>query len=220
VADALSGQKGFFQEACRSLSNLVSAGVPVTVNAVAVRPICGDFENLAELLCKLGVTKLEVSPYVPPVTERKAAASLLVPEDEHDLQREVETLSQKYKNEIEIKLGASGAIPSATEGCRDNICEVGFTELHVLPDGQATRCRYLPREKTLMLGSLETQSIREIWEGQKLRALNQPSNKIYENTACKTCSEFAGCNARGRCYVSAMARSKSLFAPDQFCVVQ
>ena len=218
LADALCGCRGFFEEACTSLDHLASAGVPVTVNAVATRPNMGHFDDLAWLLCDLGIPRLEISPYVPPVTERMAAAALVPEGGETALMVEIAELAGNYEGQIDISLGASGAIPAETATGRQNVCEVGFSELHVLPDGKVTRCRYLPRELSLVVGSLETQTICEIWEGFALRSLNAPARSDYAGTSCESCGGFGACNTRGRCYVSAIAKSGTLFAPDQFCV--
>jgi len=219
-ADALAGRKGFFEEAKHSLKNLCDAGVPVVVNAVATRANTGRFDALAELLCEVGVPRLEISPYVPPVTERRAASALVPTDDQTDLAEEVAILSDRYLGELEIAVGASGSVPETTGQGNQNVCEVGFTELHILPDGRATRCRYLPREPGLIVGNLEHQSLMDIWTGMSLARLNHPTRETYGQTNCESCGGFSACNTRGRCFVSALATNKTLFAPDQFCVAK
>ncbi len=217
LADAMSGSRGFFSQATHSLRNLRAAGVPVVVNAVATRPVIPHLETLAELLASLGIARLEVSPYVPPITERRAATALIPKDEAGSLDALIERLSHEYRGQIDIAFGASGAVPGEVGGCQRNVCDVGFSELHVLPDGTATRCRYLPREDTLKLGSLETMSLKEVWESDRLRRLNAPPRAGYGGTSCAGCSSFSSCNERGRCFVSAIAQSRQLFAPDQFC---
>ena len=217
IADALCGRRGFFEEACASLAALSAAGVPVTVNAVATRANLGRLDGLARLLTDLGVPRLEISPYVPPVTERVAARGLAPDAAARRLGDEIAALRAAHGERIEIVLGASGAVPDPAGGGRGAVCEVGFTELHVLPDGRATRCRYLPREAALVVGSLEHQTIREVWSGPRLEALNRPAPAAYAGTRCDGCGGFEGCNARGRCFLGALATRRALRAPDQFC---
>jgi MoaA/NifB/PqqE/SkfB family radical SAM enzyme len=87
----------------------------------------------------------------------------------------------------------------------------------MLPDGRATRCRYLPDRDDLVIGSLADQSIVEVWDGARLRELNGPPRDRYAATACHGCGGFDGCHARGRCYFTALAATGRLHAPDAFC---
>jgi radical SAM protein with 4Fe4S-binding SPASM domain len=147
----------------------------------------------------------------------RAASRRLVPDPELDLAARVRELREQFGKRLAIRMGSAEETGGAAFSGERPVCDVGVRELHVLPDGRATRCRYLPGRDELAVGSLNEQSILDIWNGPRLGALVDPSRAVYAGTACASCAGFAACNRRGRCYVSALEGGGRLHAPDAFC---
>jgi radical SAM protein with 4Fe4S-binding SPASM domain len=215
-AAMLAGTSGYLDEAKLAIQALLEAGLSLEVNAVVTSLNIDYLEPLVALGVALGTPKLTFSDYTLPLNPRSAAVRLVDPTI--NLQRRLEKLCQQYGHLIDLQLGTSSAIGTGQEPCDQNaVCDVGFRDLHVLPDGRVTRCRYLPEHDELVVGSLQAQSIMEIWNGDKLSALSDPYQTAYEKTDCQGCGSFQTCNRRGRCYFTALTRSSRLYAPDDFC---
>lgn len=216
LADGLAGSKGFYDEALSAIRNLVEVGVPMEINAVVTCQNIHQLDELAQLLVGCEVDRLSLSMFIPPATKPSLERLFGIVGGAPALNKEVRRLNDKWGDRIDIRFGDS-ASNVADDSCSRPVCEVGFSELHVLPNGQASRCRYLPQDRRLDLGSLETNSIIDIWNGQALRKLNSPEQDTFASTGCSACSSREACDSRGRCFVSALSKSKTLFGPDDFC---
>jgi len=217
LADGLAGDKGFFDQAVGALKALSRVGLDPEVNAVATRVNINRFNELAQLLVDCGIRRLSVSLFIPPPTHRTATEKLTPAQDDSQMIARIRELKARWSGELEIRLGDSARNRSATFDSTQPVCEVGYSELHVLPNGQACRCRYMPNETRLLLGSLEELTIMDIWRGEPLNVLSSPSRSMYQGTACESCRSFNRCNSRGRCFASALQNTGKLAAPDSFC---
>jgi radical SAM protein with 4Fe4S-binding SPASM domain len=217
IADGLAGNKGFFDQAVSALKAMLRVGLDPEVNTVITRLNVNKLDELAHLLVEIGVRRLAVSLFIQPPRNPSGVTNLFPIQDDDEVAALIGDLQLRWEGKLEIRLGDSAKNQGQTVDQNQPVCEVGYTELHLLPDGQATRCRYLPNETGLHLGSLKDLNIMEIWHGSKLNDLNSPSYKIYEGTECSSCDLFNSCNRRGRCFVSALQKTGSLTAPDVFC---
>lgn len=190
------------------------------VNAVLSRTNMYRFDDLVRVLIDCGVRRLSISPFVSPITKQCSIQALTTAPNDAAPISMVHHLRDRWADAIEIRLGDSGQNLSASADPTRPVCDVGFSDLHVLPNGSVTRCRYLPAEKTLQLGSLEQLCIMDVWQSESLEALNSPTRSKYEGTACAACGLFEKCNERGRCYASALKTAKTLVAPDGFCCMR
>jgi pyrroloquinoline quinone biosynthesis protein E len=216
-AAALAGAPGYLEEATRAVRSLLAAGIPVEINAVATRINIEHLDLLVDLALSLAVPKLSISPFIPPPWRSRAARLLPTAAD---LVAIFERLRQRYGHLIALELRGPTAEQADTEeraGSR-TVCEVGKRTLHILPDGHVTRCHYLPANPDLVVGSLQRQTLLEIWTGASLAALCNPERPVYAGTACSSCDAFTRCNARGRCYLAAFTRANRLYAPDTYCL--
>jgi radical SAM protein with 4Fe4S-binding SPASM domain len=188
----------------------------VEVNAVATRVNVQSLDALVGLSLSLGVDRCRISPFIPPL-QRPAAAHLSLPGK--SLEAVVEPLRQKYGPYIRYDGNGENQRENASpEQVRtQRVCEVGLRTLEILPDGQVTRCHFLPDHKELYAGSVREQTLLEIWESDRLTELNTPLPDRFEGTACAPCAEFHACNARGRCYLSSYQRLGRVYGPDTYC---
>lgn len=214
-AAALAGASGYLDEAKTAIAALLEAGIPLEVNAVATRVNVHQLEPLVQLAVALGVPKLTVNAYTLPYPLRPASLRLLP--TEVALPDIVHTLQQRYGHRIALHVGSSAAGAGWEPCSAQAVCDIGLRDLHVLPDGRVTRCRYLPGHDELIVGTLQQQTLLEIWEGTRLATLSSPARSAYDGTACRGCGSFNACNTRGRCYFTALVRAGRLHAPDDFC---
>jgi pyrroloquinoline quinone biosynthesis protein E len=213
IAAGLAGAKGYLEEAQVTLRNLRAAGVAVDVNCVVTSLNQDGLDGLARLLVELGIGKLSLGTYSAPSWRR--SAQRLVPAGPATAS-EVRRLALQFAGDLVVESSGS-AVPEERPCGNDQVCDVGFTALDVLPDGSVTRCRYLPDHPALIVGNLNESSLLEIWRSKALGALTDPQTASYEGTACHGCQGFNACNSRGRCYYTAWAESSRVHAPDAFC---
>jgi radical SAM protein with 4Fe4S-binding SPASM domain len=216
-ADALAGAPGYLGEASTAIAALVEAGVPVLVNAVVTRVNAEHLGSLVRLAIDLGVPRLRLSPFAEPFPRREAAARL-VPAP-INLHARVRGLMDQYGHRIAIEVGPAETPDSeGLEPCGSSmLCEVGLKTLDVLPDGRVTRCRYMPHESGLIVGDLRQETLLDVWNGPRLRALYAPPTADYAGTACHDCGSFGSCNRRGRCFYTAHVSTGRLHGPDVWC---
>jgi len=83
-----------------------------------------------------------------------------------------------------------------------SICSGNLSSFYVLADGKVTLCEQLYWHPFFILGDLSTQSIMEVWNGEKALSLwNIKQEEIQESSPCKTCSAFEACRrGKGTCW--------------------
>lgn len=215
-AAKLSGARNYLAEATEALRALVETPINLEVNAVATQLNVEGLEILSDYLVKLGVPKLKIRRFNASYPARPSAHCFATPPF---LSERVRLIEAKHKGRLSIELDARD--PSKTElsfSCADHaVCEVGTRSLHVMPDGSVSRCRYLPDTPEMVVGSLLTSTLLDIWNSVELHSLTRPTRKPFEGTSCFQCGSHETCNSRGRCYVSSLMNAGRLHAPDRYC---
>lgn len=217
-AAALTGTPGYLEQAKNTVFSLLRVGIPVELNAVASRLNIHHLDLLVRLAIDLGVPALSISPFRLSYPQQPLAQRLVPPPV--NLEDILNDLDQQYGHKILLKLGGSteSNAPKAKSQAKKIVCEAGVRSLDVLPDGRVTRCRYLPQHEQLIIGSLQQQTIMDIWEGAPLSALQNPTPEAFKGNECGECGFFSSCNARGRCYFTSLSQLGHLYAPDAFCL--
>jgi radical SAM protein with 4Fe4S-binding SPASM domain len=217
-AAALAGAPGYLEEAKTTVSSLLAVGIPVEINTVASRFNIHHLDLLVRLAIDLEAPVLSISPFRLSYPQRPSAQRLVPPPV--NLEDIVNDLDQQYGHKILLKLGGSteSNAPKAKSNVKKIVCEAGVRSLDVLPDGRVTRCRYLPQHEQLIIGSLQQETIMDIWEGDPLSVLQNPTPEAFKGNACGECGSFSSCNARGRCYFTSLSQLGRLYAPDAFCL--
>jgi radical SAM protein with 4Fe4S-binding SPASM domain len=213
-AAALAGAPGYLQEARQTIAHLLDAGIATDVNAVMTAVNAIALEDLVREVSSLGVRKLKVSPFSAPFPRRAPAENLLT---DFPLSETVRALAPKYAaHGFELVMG-SHEVGSGQPCGAGLVCEIGTHALDVLPDGSVSRCHYLPGVPQMIVGSLRHQTLLDVWNGERLAVMSRPPRALFEDSSCGACDSHWACNARGRCYVSALQSSDRLHAPDAFC---
>ncbi len=214
-AAALAGAPGYLEEARQTIAHLLEAGIDTDVNAVVTKVNAAHLSELAEQLVDLGVTKLTISPFSTPFPRRASAENLFVA---LPLADRVSELAARFAPQgLRVEVGSGGAAAAAQPCGTSLVCEIGTRALDVMPDGSVSRCHYLPGVPQMIVGSLRTQSLIEVWTGDRLTAMSRPGREVFGDSSCGSCHSHSACNARGRCYVSALQTAGTLHAPDAFC---
>ena len=87
------------------------------------------------------------------------------------------------------------------------LCTGNVTGLIVLPDGKVTICEELYWNENFIIGDLTKNSIQEIWNSPKAKALfNLSRGELPNNSFCNECPDFEKCRHRlGVCWKEVIA---------------
>jgi radical SAM protein with 4Fe4S-binding SPASM domain len=216
TASRLTGVEEYPAQALASIEHALEAGLKVEVNAVLTSLNQEGLEPLARRLVEMGVPNLTISPLQEPYFRNANVGRLLT---DARLDPILDQIREAVGDRMTVERGGASTSEQGTGlGCGpDLVCEVGMRSLHILPNGDVTRCHYLPDRSDLIAGSLELKTLVQIWNGPALSSLVDPSPRDYAGTACHGCGGFAKCNSRGRCVASALLEHQKIFAPDAFC---
>jgi pyrroloquinoline quinone biosynthesis protein E len=210
--------RDYLRDAEEAIKALCSAQVRVSVHAVVTRLNEDGLFELAALAYKLGAKRFTFSPLSFPQHVKPKLHSLLPTHKDWDTM--LVRLTERFLGRLEIE-AVGGSSPQGSAGDAPSlVCESGVRTLHVLPDGRVTRCRLLPQRPELIFGDLSKQDLLTVWRGEPRASLARPSRALFHGSACEDCSDFDGCNARGRCYLQAIDQCGRLYGPDPFCTRQ
>ncbi|MDR1346738.1 MAG: radical SAM protein [Bacteroidales bacterium] len=121
----------------------------------------------------------------------------------------IDHVKDRYHFKITVQ-GENAEIPKKDlESAFDqrSMCSGNLNSFYVLPDGQVTLCEQLYWHPFFNLGNLATQSIMEVWNGEKALALwNFSQEEVREESPCKQCQDFEKCRrGKGNCWRLAVA---------------
>ena len=128
--------------------------------------------------------------------------------------REVKSfIENKYANinfEVNWDLGAMHSISEFRNAGEFNsraLCTGNVTGLIVLPDGKVTICEELYWNENFIIGDITKNSIDEIWNSSKAKALfNLSKGSLPNNSICNKCETFNECRHRlGVCWKEVIA---------------
>lgn len=215
----LTGCAEYAAEAFAALAACLQAGLQVEVNAVLTTVNQDALPELARRLEAHGCPRMTVSPIQEPYF-RQANTSAL--QGGSAVLSVLGHIRDRLGGRMDVAPGLADAGGSGDrKPCGSElVCEVGTRSLHILPNGDVTRCHYVPSRPELIIGSVRDSSIMDIWTGATLRSWLQPDRTSYAGTACSGCGGFDACNGRGRCVASALLDQGRTHAPDAFCARQ
>lgn len=82
------------------------------------------------------------------------------------------------------------------------VCSALNTHLFILPDGKVTICEQLYWNSQFLIGDVNHNSLKEVWDSPKaLSLINLTQKDIQEESRCKKCFQFKDCfGAQNRCW--------------------
>jgi radical SAM protein with 4Fe4S-binding SPASM domain len=216
VHDSIRG-KGSFSASLGGVDNLLSAGLPVTLNMTLSEINAPYLEEMAGLADALKVDRLGFSRLVPSGQGAGLLPHLLSREELKDLYQKISSIRTEG---VEIVTG--DPLASQMDSFAQTMdlgdvpvggCAAGFSGLTVLADGTVTPCRRLP----IPIGNVMEDSLRELWVSSPvLERLRDRSQYQGECSSCKRWANCRGCRAIAYAY-SASQGAADYLAEDPQC---
>ena len=218
IHESIRGRNSF-ASSLRGVTNLLDAGLEVTLNVTLSSLNAGYFIDLFRLSSALGVQKLGFSRLVPSGRGENLVKEMLKTEDVKSLYKKIFSIDA---NGLEIVTGdpvASQSRRRITEKDDGDIalggCAAGISGLTILPDGTLLPCRRLP----VPIGNILKDSLREVWASSEvLNALRDRSMYKGKCGSCKKWAHCRGCRAIAYAYSKAGGQGDFL-APDPQCFI-
>ena len=218
VHDQIRG-RGNFNKALQGVSQLLEAGIIVTLNATLSRINADYLMVFVDLASRLGVQRLGFSRLVPTGRGKGLLEEMLEPDE---VERVYQAVFSVNVPGLEIVTGDPIASQTRDDSAEDlgsvpvGGCAAGVSGLTFLPDGTITPCRRLP----VPIGNIRTDALREVWATSGV--LNLLRDRSAYKGKCGHCARWANC--RGcRAIASAYARSKGrddFLAEDPQCFTE
>ncbi|AMQ18836.1 hypothetical protein A0127_06435 [Thermococcus peptonophilus] len=226
IEDELVGVPGMFYKLIRSIENLIEAGIEVWVNTVLTSKNIYEFPKFVRFLNKLGVKRVTPSLYTVPIGWASRYASELLPSSEQLswLSRELKQINPTREESINVDyFTQSNGISldkqvQTMSSFQRQLCGGGRVGLVMLPDGRVTVCERLANLDWLIVGDLKKESVRDVWESERVRWFRNLPRELYRGTPCYSCQYFETiCQPRGICLLSSYALNGRFFGPDSMC---
>lgn len=217
------GVKNYATKTFESINNMVLEGLQVRVNCVATPINCYEIPELIEKLDALGVKQMSVSGYGRTHYRHKDEHFLSL--DQMDwLNDQAEKLNTSLKN-IKISCSISTrdfSMPSNIEKEESweerSKCSAGRASLVINPTGEVTLCEQIPLKEEYIAGDLKHQSLQEVWNSKRMKAIVYPSREKFKDTVCETCEDFDECiNEIGYCFRDSLFTYGSVYTPPPNC---
>lgn len=116
--------------------------------------------------------------------------------------------------------GPGGAGPEERQDMWDQRsgCAGGWSSIGIAAGGEAFLCEQMVLRDPYVVGDARTQSIREIWNGERMLDFIFPTREQFAGTICHECPEFEECMwVQGRCYRDAYFAYGSVYQPPPQC---
>jgi radical SAM protein with 4Fe4S-binding SPASM domain len=217
-ARTLIGVRTFARDIAATVSRLASRGIRVNVKSVLTSRNADHLTASWEELDRLGASEVRMEVYSDNLQRHSDS---LRPSEEQIARAvaEVERF-QAAGHALRLYFEPPGAVVTRRFSDPETdcfICLNGFTSLLFLPDGRVARCdKQLPGDE-MVVGSLRTASVHEVWSSPAMLASLKPPRELYRGTDCYDCGYFDVCHQRGRCYYDAYLTSGTLYGPQTTC---
>lgn len=226
IADYLMGVPNSYKEIVESINNLISVGLKVNVNCVLTSYNTGSAYELIPFLDNLGVNELSFNLYGFSCGrhDKKLYPSLESIEmfDEQINQTDMTRYNIKLRipnldrNFIRSKFSSN---PYTRHAYR-SFCGALRNRLNVTSTGRVSCCAFIPVElaevNDLIFGDLHGQSIREIWENEKIKSFVSIDKEKYKNTECYDCKDFEQCQPK-MCVLRSIISQGKPYKKDPMC---
>jgi radical SAM protein with 4Fe4S-binding SPASM domain len=218
TADALVGRRGALRTAVHNIRLLASHGIAPRVNTVVTSRSLAGVPELVRRMAALGVRRISLSGYIRSLWKHDDS---LLPEPAalRAMAEAVERTAAGLPG-VEVQM-CPLADPRDVSLSKPGFssCAGGRSGLAVGPDGSASICDRLLPIPAAVVGNVTRSTLREIWDGDAMRAFVDPPADAYGETACGACGLREACNRRVRCYYRSLIVTGKLFAPDYLCPV-
>jgi radical SAM protein with 4Fe4S-binding SPASM domain len=206
--------RGSFAPALRGVTNLLGAGLGVTLNGTLSDMNADYFMDVVKLAVALGVRRLGFSRLVPSGRSRAMMDNALPKDRVRELYGEILSVNPRGLDIVTGDPVAAQASAQANGDCGQTAlggCAAGVSGLTLLPDGTVLPCRRLD----VPIGNVRADSLREIWAASPV--LEALRDRQRYTGRCRGCKRWAVC--RG-CRAIAYAHSGDFLADDPGCYIE
>lgn len=218
IHDTIRG-KGSFSTSCKGISNLLKAGLKVTINATLSEINADNFQDMIDISKSLGVQRLGFSRLVPSGRGLGLVDRMIEPQRVKQI---YESIFSLHAEGLEIVTGdpvasqmKAGAAVADCGSLATSGCAAGTSGLTILPDGTVTPCRRL----AIPVGNVREDSLREIWSNSDV--LEHLRDRSRYKGKCGSCPGWAHCRGcRAIAYAYSLSQGDGdLFAEDPQCFI-
>jgi PqqA peptide cyclase len=195
-ADHIAGYKGASRRKHAIAKQVVSLGLPLTVNMVVHRANIGRIESMVELALRLGASRVEIAHVQYYGWALKNRAALMPSREQVDIAvRQVEMLRTRHHGQILIDAVVPDYFARYPKPC---VGGWGRRSLNITPAGRVLPCHAAEVIPGLEFWNVRDYSLVDIWRASPAFLAFRGRNWMQE--PCKSCSrrdqDFGGCRCQ------------------------
>lgn len=209
-----------------TLENFLHFGVMPIVKGVITGLNVDQILPIVETYYPLGARRFTFVRYAR--TFHRHRDELYVRKDHLDtIRRQVDAIHERYPDihlEENLSAGPAPSVDDLSDEERRSVwanrigCGGGWMALGISADGAAFLCEQMVIREPFVVGDARTQTIREIWQSEKLADFIFPTREQFSGKPCHSCDEFEVCMwLHGRCYRDAYFAYGSVYEPPPMC---
>ncbi len=218
IHDQIRG-KDSFKKAIKGVSQLLDAGLTVTLNVTLSKINCDYVKDLVELASSVGAQRLGFSRLVP-YGRGKGLIDSIIPQEY--LEKIYKDILGMRNDKVDIATGdpLTSQIGVEIDDGHTDIplggCAAGVSGITILPDGTLTPCRRLG----ITIGNILKDSFREVWATSPV--LESLRTKTSYKGKCRKCARWSQCRGcRAIAYAHSLAQGiGDYLAEDPQCFIE
>ena len=170
--DSITGVKGSFEKAVKSIRSCSSIGIPVNIKTPVFNETLSDVDGMMKLARSLGVS-IEISSNITPKKDGNTdpLKMTMTDREERKMMKIIDSYIPPENDEL----------LSYTKPIR--ICEAGEHSLSINPYGEVFPCIMLQLE----IGSIKHNSVKDIWTNSEELMWWRKNNKRINRKGCDNC---------------------------------
>lgn len=217
------GVDNYDKRAFESIENLLAENLNVRVNIVLTPINYHESFDLARKLNAMGVQKVGFAGYGRSHYRHKDELFLtdklisLINDRVDELKLELK--GTHITNSVGKRDFSSATFDKKSEKWKERAkCSGGRSSLVITPAGDVTLCEQIPLDQIYIVGNVKNQSIKEIWNSEKMwQMVNMPSEK-FKGTICEKCASFDECQTvYGHCFRDALFTYGTIYTAPPAC---
>lgn len=199
--------------AIENIKSLQKMGIPVKVNSVVTSKNFSSIIKLSDKLKEIGISKHVYSPYANNLCN--SDPKLFPSEADYSrLRKEISSRSDLVNSFLELPVFLVDE-----ENKEYTSCQAGLEGLVIDFKGDVFVCERLAVDTKYSIGNVYKQTIREIWNSNRIEEFSAPSRSYFVDGDCYECGHFDYCiNTRGICYVHSIIINGNMYSKDNNCM--
>lgn len=192
IHDFIRQSKGAFDKVINSIALLQKSNIPVSIAFCASNKNYHEIESLLKLAISLGLSKVSIGEIMPLYGKNSESLSFNKFEYIQFLEH-MNHVQAKYSKEIEIEhISEWGFL--YTQDAPHQPCTAMDRDMAILYDGSVVPCPFI-RHPNYILGNLQHQSLKEVWQGKLANAWRDNKHLGCESSCKLYNSCMSGCKA-------------------------